>query len=293
MGPGGDGARARFVGMGDGRARWSAQPPRWLVSGIPARNSLVAACTAIRKRVLAATGMSEDEYCDVLYCLQRIRALVGPVVRVAYSGDGFIPEVAFAGGGISATDADGDAHELEIFRVVPRLEELKRGEDSALPLFIAAYLNQHAPLPEKQAFACARYGELNTPEYDVVVPRLESAFEVKLYSAPATQNDEKLESKAAELAKQLESYVHGAKAKRVYYVTNLTREHAQRVLQRARSIARNVPEETPIWPIAGLEELLVVLRSLVMEFEQELARQFSPSASDEAEPRPAPSAAAT
>lgn len=260
-----------------------------MLAELPALSELLAqwllsASTATGKRVIGAAGMADEEYAHFLYCLQRIKVLMGPVVRLAYPAEGSMPEISFASEGLVTTGIDDDAHEVSIYQVIPRLERHKQGEDAALPLFIAHYLNRHAPLPEKQAYASARYGDVSTPEYDVLVPNLEIGFEVKLYSSAATQTDDKLEQKLSRLAKQLEGYAVRAGAKVIYFVTNLSKEQANQLLQAALALATNLPETTRVIPVSGIDELLAVLRTTIMDLEQALERRFVQALA----PRPAP-----
>lgn len=249
---------------------------------------LLEACASTRKRVVGAAGMTDDEYGHFIYCLLRIKELVGPVIRLAFPADGSIPEISFASAGLVTTDVEEDAHEVNIYEVNQRLQRHKRGEDAALPLFIAKYLNSHAPMPDRQAYPGARYGDPSTPEYDVVVPELKIAFEVKLYCSAATQTDDKLEQKPEKLAKQLEAYALRAGAKVIYYVTNLSREQATRVLQEARMVAKNLPKTTEIIPVCGVVELLALLRTVTMNLEQAMGRRLERAMPPEVMPKSPP-----
>lgn len=246
-------------------------------------DSLLRACCRIRERVLNATGLHEGDYQELVHCLRRIDALIGPVVRVAYPAEGMHPEISFAGHGLAATLVDETAHEINIFRLAERLEVHKSAsQDAALPLFIANYINKHSLRLEPLAFACARYGNRNTPDFDVVIPTAEIGVEVKLYSSPATQTDDKLDPKVAELRKQLGPYSALAKAKKVYYVTNLPKEQARGVAQRARA-GSNLAADTELITVAGLDELMLLLNTMTVELDQAIevvATTSEPAAKD-------------
>jgi len=71
-------------------------------------------------------------------------------------------------GEFKATAAVQGASTIEWLRVQSELADLKRGQEKALPMFIAAFINGHHPGP-RQAFANAQYGTSNAPELDVVI----------------------------------------------------------------------------------------------------------------------------
>lgn len=202
---------------------------QWLMVADAITSSLVRSAVSLRRRQLAATGMSEDQYNYMLYALRRL-TLCAQIVRIAYPEDTFDFETSLTSrGGFKATEVARDAKLVEILRLHPSIAALKRGQDNALALFISDYINRHYT-GTRAAFACARYGDQNAPELDVIVPALNLGFEVKLYQAPFAQTENKLERMAHDLRKQLPAYYESG-CQFVYYVTNLSPEMAKTVLE--------------------------------------------------------------
>jgi hypothetical protein len=270
-----------------------------IIAELPAITDLVAkglidSCARLRVRLLGATGFDDEAYSDMIYALRRCEALVGPILRAGFPQAGYHAELSLCGYGLAATALPDDAHEANVYRLGRAIEALKRpDQDFALSIFVAAYVNRHAIVPEKQAFACARYGAPDTPEFDVLIPRLEYGFEVKLYGSPATLTKEKLAPRARELNTQLKNYFELAKARTVFYVTNLQKEDAQWVLREAsRGLA--LPKDARVVAVAGLEDLMLVLNDVGLKLEQQLEARFETAAptteSEPAAPLPAESA---
>lgn len=245
---------------------------QWLLLADAISSSLVRGAVSLRQRQLAATGMSEDGYNHMLYALRRL-GLCEQIVRIAYPADSLDFETSLTSkGGFKATGVMAGAKVVEILRLAPALAALKRGQDNALALFIAGYINRHHP-GQRRAFPCTYYGQQNEPELDVVVPSLGLGFEVKLYQAPFSQTGNKLEKLANDLRRQLPAYFErGCQA--VYYVTNLPQEMAETVLQMALGEARPVPHVELI--AGGADTLTPVLDGVVHalgQFEESIMEQ--------------------
>lgn len=242
-----------------------------------ASSSLVRAAHMLRQQQMAAAGMTDDRYRAMLYALRRYN-LCERLLRVAYPAAGFYFELSLnSQGDFDATEVRDDARVAEIFRLKDPLANLKRGQETALALFIASYINTHyIGLP--QAFACARYGASHEAEFDVVVPALRRGFEVKLYQSPSTLTENKYENPARDLRKQLPGYFK-AGCERVYYVSNLRQGAAEAVLKRAQDIggldavqvvAGGIPALLPVLNeiVAGLD--YVRQRNMELEMEQRI-----------------------
>jgi len=209
---------------------------QWLLFADGLASSLMRDAISLRRRQLAATGMSEEDYDSMLYALQRLD-LCEHIIRIAYPENGLRFEMSLASKGeFKATGLMEGARLVEWMRLKPDLATLKRGQDNALAVFIADYINKHNPGP-RRAYACAHYGEKSGPELDVVVPLLGIGFEVKLYQAPFAQTENKLKKLAGDLKGQLPAYVN-AGCERVFYVSNLSDEMAASVLKMALSEER-------------------------------------------------------
>lgn len=204
---------------------------QWLLFADGLASSLMRDAISLRRRQLAATGMSEDDYDSMLYALQRLD-LCEHIIRIAYPENGLHFEMSLASRGeFKASGLMEGARLVEWVRLKPDLAALKRGQDNALAVFIADYINRHNPGP-RRAYACAHYGEQSGSELDVVVPLLGIGFEVKLYQAPFAQTENKLKKLAGDLRGQLPAYVN-AGCERVFYVSNLSEEMAASVLKMA------------------------------------------------------------
>lgn len=225
---------------------------------------LVRDAHVLRQRQIAAAGMTDEQYRAMLYSLRRLN-LCERIARVAYPEEGFHFELSLSSPGeFRLTEARDDARLVEIFRLKPFLATFKQGQDVALAVFIADYINTQFSGPP-QAFACAQYGEQDKPEFDVLIPALEVGFEVKLYQAPFAHTKNKLDNPANQLRKQIVGYA-GIGCALLYYVSNLTQGMAEDVLKKASGSA-NLPIE--VRPIAGdMDALLTVLDELVSTLEQ-------------------------
>lgn len=203
-----------------------------LVGGL---GSLVArSAVELRKRHLAITGMSPEEYSAMLYALARIGGVCDPVLRVAVAKNGFFTELAMAAAGFSAMNVSEGANLIEVFQVRQQVAQLKRGNDDALAHFISSYLNHHFP-GERIAYACSLYGSegKRDVELDVAIPDLDLGMEIKLYQSPFAVNEHKIETVSAEMVRQLPGYLELG-CKRVLFVTNLPEARAQEALDVAR-----------------------------------------------------------
>lgn len=200
---------------------------QWMSFANAIASGLLRSAISLRKRQLSSTGKCEDDYDGMLYALQRLN-LCDRMARVAYADDSLNLEIAVAPHGeFRAIGTIENSNVIEWLRVKEDIAGLKRGQDRALPLFIARFINRHYAGP-RQAFPCALYGEKNEPEIDVAIPALELAFEVKLYQSPFSQTNNKLSNVARDLANQLPSYVK-AGCKRIVYLCNLPQEAAETV----------------------------------------------------------------
>lgn len=212
----------------------------------------------LRLQQLANTGMSAEQYEDMLYALQYF-GLCESIVRIAYPAHGSHSELSLTSGvEFRVTEIHDDAHFIEIFRLNPKLASLKRNQDKALAVFIANYINQHHIGPRK-AFACARYGEQSEHEYDVIIPSLKIGFEVKLYQAPFANVENKLRNLANKLDGQLKSY-QDIGCREIYYVSNLSKGDAESVLSKVSCALKIIPIAGGV--TSGLEELLPVLTNI-------------------------------
>lgn len=230
---------------------------QWLLLADAITSSLVRQADALRRRHLTATGMPEDQYDSMLYALRRL-GLCEQIVRVAYPKDGFDFETSLSSkGGFKATAVFEGNGLIEIYRLIPQIARLKSRQDDALAMFISNYINKNHGL--RRAFSCARYGEQNEPELDVVVPALNRGFEVKLYQAPVSQAPNKLQSKAGELEGQLPAYFDRG-CEKVYYVTNLSQDDGEAVLQMVHDDLRGKVEL-----VAGIGSLTQVLNDIGLE----------------------------
>jgi len=210
---------------------------RWISFADSIASSLLRDAISLRQRQLASTGMTEDDYDRMSYTLQRL-ALCERIVRIAYGSNSLDLELSVAcQGEFRATGILDGANVVEWLRLKSSLASLKIGQERALPMFIAAYVNRHFAGP-RQAFACAKYGEQSEPDLDVVIPTLAIGFEIKLYQAPFAITNNKVVTLASELRQQLPAYVQVG-CERVCYVSNLTQEMAELVLATAQQGVNN------------------------------------------------------
>jgi hypothetical protein len=236
---------------------------------------LVRGAISLQEKQRSITGMSSDRYNAMLTALDKLD-ICEHVVRAAYPKGGFHFELSLTGRGEFKTiESQKDSKFVELMRLKPDLAALKRGRDNALAIFIADYLNRNFVGPN-QAFSCAYYGERSEDELDVVVPALELGFEIKLYQSPFTQAENKLVKLANDLERQLPSYVNRG-CKRIYYVSNLSKEMAEDVL---RIVQEHGAPQVEIVPIAGgvpggMEALLPVLKGVGELLNMLLERSFN------------------
>lgn len=136
---------------------------QWISFADAIASSLLRDAISLRQRQLASTGKSEEDYQAMLYALQRLD-LCDRIAHVAYPNDSLNLEISMAAQGeFRATATLDDSNVVEWLRLKSDLASLKRGQEKALPLFIAAYVNSHYP-GSRQAFACAQYGEQSEPD---------------------------------------------------------------------------------------------------------------------------------
>ena len=254
---------------------------QWMTLADAIASSLLSNAVLLRQRQLASTGKSEDGYQRMLYALQRLDVL-DRIARVAYPQDTLNLEISVASqGDFRATAAVDGSNTVEWLRLKSDFASLKRGQDKALPLFIAAYINGHHT-GSREAFASAQYGGPNSAEIDVVIPALALGFEVKLYQGPFAQTENKLVTLANQLKKQLSSYAK-AGCKQLYYVCNLSQEMAGHVLKMAQEAAKVEIEVAAIGE--GMGSLLPILDAIGQQlglvqqarFEQMVQRQVAPT----------------
>lgn len=231
---------------------------QWLLFADGIASSLIRDAVSLRRRQLATTGMSEESYDTMLYALGRL-GLCEQLVRIAYPENGLHFEMSLASQGeFKATGFLPGANLVEWLRLKPELAKLKRGQDNALSIFIADYINKRNPGPQ-HAYACAHYGDQNAPELDVVIPLLGIGFEVKLYQAPFAQTENKLEKLAHDLSRQLPAYVN-AGCEHIFYVSNLSEDMAASVLKMA---LKEAPLSIGVDSIAeGMGNLLPLLNEI-------------------------------
>jgi hypothetical protein len=235
----------------------------WMTIADAVASSRLRSALQLRKRQLASTGKTDEEYQNMLDALAELN-LLNHVAWVAYPQDNLNLEISVASQGqFKATAAVQDASTIEWLRLQSEFADLKRGQEKALPLFIAAFINGHHAGP-RQAFANAQYGASNAPELDVVIPSLAMGFEVKLYQSPFAQTDNKLVTLANQLKRQL---VHYAKAgcRQMVYVCNLSQEMADQVLTTAKRDAKVTLETMAVG--GGLGSLLPLLNGVVKQLE--------------------------
>lgn len=235
----------------------------WRTIADAVASSLLRSALQLRKRQLASTGKTDEEYQTMLDALAELN-LLNHVARVAYPQDNLNLEISVASQGqFKATAAVQDASTIEWLRLQSELAALKRGQEKALPLFIAAFINGHH-LGPRQAFANAQYGASNAPELDVAIPSLAMGFEVKLYQSPFAQTDNKLVTLANQLKKQLAHYAK-AGCRQMIYVCNLSQEMADQVLTAAKRDAKVTLETMAVG--GGLGSLLPLLNGVVKQLE--------------------------
>ncbi len=231
---------------------------QWMSFANAIASGLLRSAISLRARQLSCTGKSDDDYDGMLYALQRLN-LCDRMVRVAYPDDSLNLEIAVAPQGeFRAIGATDNSNVVEWLRIKEDIAALKRGQDRALPLFIARFINRHYAGP-RQAFPCVLYGEKSEPDLDAAIPALELGFEVKLYQSPFSQTNNKLSNIARDLAKQLPAYVK-AGCKRVVYLCNLSQEAAEFVGRMAFDL---MSEKIEIIPVGeGVRNLVSLMEEI-------------------------------
>lgn len=247
---------------------------QWIMATDAMASSLLRDAVSLRRRQLACTGKSEDEYGEMLYALTRLN-LCDRIAQVAYAPDSLNLELSVASQGeFRATAIVEGSSVIEWQRVNPEIESLKRDEEKALPLFISRYINSHY-VGDRQSFACARYRGMDRPDIDVAVPRLKLGFEVKLYQAPFAQTDNKLIKLGNDLGQQLPAYIE-AGCEHVVYVCNLSQQMAETVVKIALEKNSSNVQVLPIGD--GLYNLLPVLEDIGRQLEVAREAQFEQQA---------------
>lgn len=243
---------------------------QWMSFADAIASNLLRSAMALRERQLACTGKSDDDYDNMLYALQRLN-LCDRLVRVAYPDESLNLEIAVAPHGeFRAVGTVQNSNVIEWLRIREEVAALKRGQDRALPLFIARFINRFYAGP-RQAYPCVFYGERSEPEIDVAVPALELGFEIKLYQSPFPHADNKLDNLARELSKQLPAYVN-AGCRRIIYVCNLSQEAVELV---AKGAAELMNGNIEIIPVGGeVRNLVALLEEIGRELQKVRQKVF-------------------
>lgn len=212
-----------------------------------------SAAADLRKRQLAMTGLSTSDYDAMITALRAIDVLGQPSL-VAQLAD------SCAAVTIGSADVRRARHQatMALYRLPAWLKDLKSGSDVALPLFVASFVNANH-IGRRCAFAGARQGDPSSPEFDVAIPDLKTAFEMKLFQAPFSVTETKIAAISKELTAQLQSYID-AGFERVFLVTNLRPRFTQSLLTQVRRRRPAVAEH--VKPISGPSELIRVLRGV-------------------------------
>jgi hypothetical protein len=227
---------------------------------------------AFRDRVIRGSGLSEDAYGEMIDSLRELRIIEGPLLRIAVPGGDSYPEISFAGPqGLRVTGTNEEAYWVDVYGLNAQLTQQKVGQDNALSLFIARYINQHSIAEEKVAYACAKYKGKSGSEFDVIVPDLECGLEVKLYeSAWTLHSDSKIKARKDKLEEQLQGYT-AAGVRKIYLVTNLQPTAATELL---RTIDRSKFPNIAIDALCGAKALLAVLQQINKDLGQRIADKF-------------------
>lgn len=183
-----------------------------------------------RQRQVAATGLTEQRYNDMLTALRALE-VAAPFIRIALPRDRR-PEITLSSAGIFESKLPSDVPAMEVLRVLTGVEELKVVNDVALQVFLSAYLNAQS-LHGRHAFSCAKYmGDVKAVEVDLAIPRLKLGAEIKLYNAPNVANVQHLKTHASELAKVFVLY-ESIGVERFVFISNLRNSDAREVARLA------------------------------------------------------------
>lgn len=260
-----------------------------LADGVMAR--LAESILEFQSRTHAQSGHSPEDHSRMLGALLKVGGLCEQVFSIHLPKGSMRASMAVGRVPSPAGEAASDSASLELFRLTPDFAAVKGAEDLALGCFISAYFNMRLfYLDPHVAHASARYAEHPNNEFDVVIPRLSVAMEVKVYQSPATVTRHHLESKLEELLKQLNVYLE-AGFKEVLLVTNLTTSVGA-ILQKLVEERISKPNRQRFSVVAGgLSPLLEKLEDLEKRLQAEIhksdiAVHFSGSAHKASSPLP-------
>jgi hypothetical protein len=197
---------------------------------------LALAALSHRKRQVSATGLSPNRYAAMVRALRELR-LVHPLIRVARPSSSPFPELSLgSANGVWASVPGVGAQTIDVLRISHIVTTNRLGTDRALAMFIAEFIENDV-IGGQAAYACARYGELSDPEFDVVVPEAKVGFEVKLVQAASAKTMENLTKLGQQLKKQLPNYFD-AGCEEVYFVTNIEPPLARALMKGVRADPR-------------------------------------------------------
>ncbi|MCC7540351.1 MAG: hypothetical protein IT379_29310 [Deltaproteobacteria bacterium] len=238
----------------------------WLAS------ASASAALDLRNRQLEASGLDEEDYGEMVAALERLSGAALPIYRVSVPAAGGSAELSIAGAtGFGATMLADDSEYVEVLRLAPWLAVLKSGEEVALPLFLAHYINSHYP-GAAAAFPGARWGGKSGPEIDVAIPHLAVGLEVKLLHAPASIGQQQIDAQVPALVRQLKQY-RDLGCVRAFVITNLPEAPA-------RYLASRLPSEGDLTGLSTtviserLDGVLPLLDALVAELQPKLDEEL-------------------
>ncbi len=217
-----------------------------------------------RERQLNATGMNRARYSAMVDALRELQ-LVQPLLRVALPASSPFPELSLGSmSGQSATVPSAGVSSIEMLRLDPVIASHRLGQDKALSMFIAEFLN-NGSLGEEAAYACARYGEASDPDLDVVVPEVAIGFEVKLFHASSAKTGDNLRGVCNDLKRQLPEYFARG-CTEVFLVTNVAESLAKEMVDAVRRDEPSLSNKTikvvagdPDHLYAELEEIVAMV----------------------------------
>ncbi|MBX7096422.1 MAG: hypothetical protein K1X89_01805 [Myxococcaceae bacterium] len=214
---------------------------------------LALAAIEHRARQLNATGMTRERYSAMVQALRELR-LVQALLRVALPASSPFPELSLGSvSGHSATVAGVGVSSIEMLRLSPSIAANRLGQDKALSMFIAEFVN-NGSIGGDAAYACARYGEMSDPDLDAVVPEVAVGFEVKLVQASSAKTGENLKPICHDLKKQLPEYFARG-CTEVFFVTNVVEALAKQMVEVVKQEEPSLRDKT-IRVIAGDPEHL-------------------------------------
>jgi hypothetical protein len=256
----------------DGGARMRKMAPE-ILARLPLFAGWVAAfigeaALELRERQLERIGLSEDLLDTVIDALRRMPQPAAISLARLSVVEGRRSSEITAAGAEGLSDPIPGSHTVEVLRLAPWLHDLKHGQDHALSLFIANYLNAHHPGPAR-AFACARYGTMAEGDLDVVVPCLQLGFEVKLVCDPDDASAAKIRTLAEGIRSQVSATYARAGCARVAVVTNLTEGRLDTLREELEA------EDQPFFVVGPhITGLLDVLRSVLRDMDRYAREQL-------------------